>query len=308
MFDLTIAIPTYRRLPQLRDHLLDLLQIISDSALAERVQVCVSENDSCDGTLEFLKATQKHYPTLKYFHQTENVRFARNYWTVGLMGEGKFLYITGDDDRITENALRKLLHQIERFPEKNLIMNTSLPGETYIASNHEEGEVLELSNLEEYLDQCGLFFGTFIGNLLFRRDYFESFRPYREKIEQSAYPHFIPMIRAVRTQKCVVVNEPILVPDDRNRSWRKWQRIYTAVDMACLVREELAEYLPKVRTKMLLGKLARSLPMALVYYWSNEWMRLLKPETPSYWCQSEPPSRNRYASCSFHNLLKIYWL
>ena len=42
MYDLTIAIPTYRRLPQLRENLPVLLAAASEEHLAGRVQVCVS--------------------------------------------------------------------------------------------------------------------------------------------------------------------------------------------------------------------------------------------------------------------------
>lgn len=306
MYDLTIAIPTYRRLPQLRENLPVLLAAASEEHLAGRVQVCVSDNASNDGTWEFLLEQQKAYPLLKLFRQMENVRFARNYWNAGLMSDGKFLYVSGDDDPITGSTLKKLLALTKRFPEKDLIMNTSLSGNVYNAGNHRSGEVEELSGVEEYLDRCGLFFGTFIGNLLFRRDYFETFRCYRTEVEQSAYPHFIPMIRAVRAGRSVVVNEAVLAPDDSSRSWRKWQRIYTAVDMARLVREELVDVLPKSQTRTLLRTLARSLPMAILYFWQNEWDRLLHPGKQSFWCQSEPPLKNRYASCSLRNLWKIY--
>ena len=39
----------------------------------------------------------------------ENVRFARNYWNAGLMSDGKFLYVSGEDDPITGSTLKKLL-------------------------------------------------------------------------------------------------------------------------------------------------------------------------------------------------------
>lgn len=154
MYDLTIAIPTYRRLPQLRENLPVLLAAASEEHLAGRVQVCVSDNASNDGTWEFLLEQQNAYPLLKLFRQMENVRFARNYWNAGLMSDGKFLYVSGDDDPITGSTLKKLLALTKRFPEKDLIMNTSLSGNVYNAGNHRSGEVEELSGVEEYLDRC----------------------------------------------------------------------------------------------------------------------------------------------------------
>jgi len=306
MYDLTIAIPTYQRLPQLQNNLMQLLRLIRENGLTDRIQVCVSDNGSTDGTWAFLEQIRQDYAFVKCFRQSENLRFARNFWTVGLMGDGKYLYFSGDDDSIPATSLDTLLRQAERFSHKALIMNSSLPSTEYSRRNPETGEVLELSDSKNYLDQCGLFFATFIGNLLFRRDYFQQYRECQSRIEQSAYPHFIPALRAIRSGDALVVNEPVCVPDDSIRSWRKWQRVYTAVDMARLVKQEMAPFLPENLTGNILRSLARSLPMACVYFWQNEWERRQHPGKLSFWSQSEPPMQNPYVSCSLANLWDIY--
>lgn len=306
MFDLSIAIPTYQRLPLLQKNLSQLLNSVTDSGLSERVQICVSDNGSTDGTWEFLQQMQQTFPALKCFCQKENLRFARNFWTAGLMGDGQFIYFSGDDDDLPASALYLLLAQAERFADKFLIMNSSLPCASYSARHPAPDEVLLLSGLPEYLTKCGLFFGSFIGNLLFRRDYFQRYADYLTLVEQSAYPHFIPVTRAIREGKAAVINQPVSVPDDGSRSWRKWQRIYTAVDMARLVREEMAPFLSPAETRGIFAGLARSLPMACVYFWQNEWDRQRRPGKASFWCQSEPPRCNPYASCTIGNLWEIY--
>lgn len=308
MYDLSIAIPTFQRETILRKNLDFLLKLIADDeSLSERIQVCVSDNGSTDGTWRYLEGRMREHPFLKCVRQAENLRFARNFWRVGLLADGRFVCFAGDDDRIHPDAPAQLLAMIGRFENKQLIMNTTMPGAWYSARRHKCGEALELHGAEDYLDQCGLFFGTFIDNLCFRRDFLEMFRGYADIAEQSAYPHFIPVIRAVKNGAAVVVDKPLFATEDNARQWRKWQRVYTAVDMARLVREELAPALPSKRTGGLLRRLARSLPMACFYYWQEQWRRLCSRDKQSVWCQSEPPSRNPYASCGLINLWRIYF-
>lgn len=107
---LSICIPTFNRLHYLRE----LLEILLPQAESNGVEVCVSDNNSNDGTAEFLIGISETYPSLRYVINSKNIGIDKNMLAVISMGIGRYIYPIGDDDILPEDSLHKILLEIEK--------------------------------------------------------------------------------------------------------------------------------------------------------------------------------------------------
>jgi len=108
--DLSICIPTFNRLHYLRE----MLEIILPQAEFNRVEVCVSDNNSNDGTAEFLISISHTYPCLRYTINPKNIGLDKNMLAVISMGTGQYIYPIGDDDLLPKDSLHEILLEIKK--------------------------------------------------------------------------------------------------------------------------------------------------------------------------------------------------
>ncbi|MFH0818073.1 MAG: glycosyltransferase family 2 protein [Candidatus Micrarchaeota archaeon] len=116
---LSICIPTYTR----KEKLVRLLENIAKEArgLEGEVEACVSDNGSQDGTQEYLEAARgKTKLKTNFYLSKTNDGFDLNVLRVLGLGEGKFLWLMGDDDLIAEGALRKLLEFLKELKNDSI--------------------------------------------------------------------------------------------------------------------------------------------------------------------------------------------
>ena len=287
---LSVCIPTYNRVASLKPLLEQLCAMVVQGEHADCVEICVSDNGSDDGTWPLLEdlATQTAFLSIR--RSEENQGFGRNFWAAAQMAKGDHLYFTGDDDAFTEDALNLLLSHGER--NVDLVLFNSHPTEHLHGHSFVQGEVVALPSLETYLNRVGVFHGSFIGNLMFRREAFLRHCNIGDALFLSAYPHLFPVFRILQERGGIFVNSSITTPNDSVRGWRKMQPVYTAVDIAHIVRLEILPYIDKTTGRRLLLLLVRSLPRA--------YKRLMKKEIA-------PDSTNPHQSLSILNLLRIYF-
>lgn len=133
---LSICVPTWNRKSKLER----LLGNISDESagIEGRIEVCISNNGSDDGTREFLDENSGSYPfEIRVNHNGENAGFDANLLKVVEMGRGKWLWILGDDDLIVEGKLRALAEELENAKGEVCIVH---PNFVYVLD--EEGKKL----------------------------------------------------------------------------------------------------------------------------------------------------------------------
>lgn len=290
-YKVSICIPTYNRAERLEQLLGQLCSMIVECSLQGSVEVCVSDNASDDHTGEVLRGYQTKYSFVHVRHNRQNLGFGRNLWVAAEMASGEFIYFTGDDDPFCPNGLEVLLQACADHQDAGLILFGSHPTHQSLSQGFRQGESIPLESLEKYIQTLGIFYASFIGNLCFRRSAFLENADIGQAVELSAYPHMFPVLRIVRQGKAVMINIPITVADDSARGWRKMQPVYTAVDMARIVREEMVPFLSSSAARNLLLQLARSLPRAIV-------QRLKK--------QIIVDNNNPYQSLAVSNVRSIY--
>jgi len=116
---LSIAILAWNRAPYLKNLLNNILPQARE--LKEKVEICVSNNNSTDNTREVVMKFKEKYPDLiKYNENKENLGFDKNFLKATEMSNGDFVWTFGHDDNIVENGLSEVVKFLKRIPEDNI--------------------------------------------------------------------------------------------------------------------------------------------------------------------------------------------
>src|SRR4030042_2353272 len=103
---LSICIPTYNRSQYLRECLAGIR--VSARDCLDRSEVVISDNASSDDTQSVADEFRDSFPTLRYHRNSENVGES-NFYIVAGMASGEYLWIFGDDDQVTPEAIPAIL-------------------------------------------------------------------------------------------------------------------------------------------------------------------------------------------------------
>ena len=93
-YALTIAIPTYNRLEKLKI----CLKRLMEQKKIEQIEIIVSDNDSTDGTGEYMTELVKKAENIHYYRNTENVGPDKNFLNCFDKAVGEYVLLLGDDD------------------------------------------------------------------------------------------------------------------------------------------------------------------------------------------------------------------
>lgn len=121
---LSICIPTYNRLPYLREMMAGLLPQIEAEA-SGTIELCVSDNASTDGTSAYLNTIA--CPSLRFWRNEENVGGDRNFLVCIREAHGDYVWLVGDDDMIPEESVARALRLLEQSPD--LVIADELAGD-----------------------------------------------------------------------------------------------------------------------------------------------------------------------------------
>lgn len=286
-FHLSICIPTYERAALLARACGKIVEQVVAEGLEDRVELCVSDNASTDGTKHEVATLARSGVAVAYRRQQRNLGFARNLDSAVRMAQGRYVMLAGDDDVLLPNALRAAYEVSLR--ERDIIIFNSFSGAGRGAQEFRELDLDDLpliSGPVQANDELGVFHLSFIGNLMFRRETYE--RHYRESFAQSAYPHTCVLLSALRESPAVFVNVATFEVDDAHRCAS--QPLLTAIDMSKVQTEcALAGESSTAAARTYRG-LVRSIPRAVLQE------KLGHKGSPS----------NPYADLSLRNLLDCY--
>lgn len=213
MMLLSICIPTYNRSKLLGELLDFLLRILNKRDKNNCIEIVISDNASNDDTEKVVEKYKRFYANLFYYKNKTNV-LDKNYYLATQRASGKYVWILSDDDRITENAIDKILKVIER--NYNLIVcNHSLWSfdfSTLIRKRYLPFDIdMEIKNHNNLMEKIGLKLG-FISSVIFKKELFF-------KLPESEYDKFVeygfPFLYAIYNgviENCnaYIISEPIV--------------------------------------------------------------------------------------------------
>lgn len=107
---LSVCIPTYNRAPLLMECLLSVIS--AAKGYEHEVEIVVSDNASQDDTSMIAESVRPLYPDFNYVRRATNIGGERNFRYVASLAKGQFVWIFGDDDKMSENAIREVLARI----------------------------------------------------------------------------------------------------------------------------------------------------------------------------------------------------
>ena len=111
---LSICIPTYNRERALERLLGNLEQEIN--GLEQDVEICISDNCSTDGTPGVLENWKEKLPLVLH-RNSENMGYDRNLLSAIQIANGKYMWIMGDDDRVINGSLAKLVLDLKKHAD-----------------------------------------------------------------------------------------------------------------------------------------------------------------------------------------------
>jgi glycosyltransferase involved in cell wall biosynthesis len=114
---LSIFIPTYRRIEELRQ---SLDSIITD-AIKYNIEIIISSNEVNSEVRELIETY--NYAGLRYFENAENLGVDLNMLKVFDYCKSKYCLMLGDDDALIENTLEELLKKMERGNYSAALLN-----------------------------------------------------------------------------------------------------------------------------------------------------------------------------------------
>jgi glycosyltransferase involved in cell wall biosynthesis len=108
---LSICIPTFQRKESLKRTLDKLIEV--EKFCLNKIEICVSDNGSSDGTFEMLEDYRKKYPFINIRRNKKNLGFDLNLVASFKMAYGKYCWGIGDDDTPIIEGIKKLIILLE---------------------------------------------------------------------------------------------------------------------------------------------------------------------------------------------------
>ena len=202
----SLCIPTYNRkekLARLVNGVLANLQKASG-----KIEICISDNASIDGTDELLK----EFSACKYinvFRQSENKGFDKNYVSVFSMARGKYVWILGDDDTIVENGMEKILQLLQNeSPDYAYVHIASTSSDSPNYFQHIKPGKYSEKTLHSMLCKDGLDMFGFIGSHIFQKSALNILTSSDDKL-YNGWPHLALLFAASDNLKSFLVTEPL---------------------------------------------------------------------------------------------------
>lgn len=111
---IAICIPVYNRKSDLKNLIYNIIsQVTADDS--NKIQICISDNDSNDGTDEMVAGVISNNPTIDivYKKNEKNIGADKNYISCVNLASAKYCWLMGSDDEINEKGLKTVISYIE---------------------------------------------------------------------------------------------------------------------------------------------------------------------------------------------------
>lgn len=185
MINLSICIPTYNRAEFLRVNLETILRVILWSGYYDKIEICISDNNSTDNTFEIVNEFISQYPKVRFnFHQNKkNIGPDLNYLKVISLASCEYCWFLGSDDIIVDEAFQIIFSHLEKGEYDLYIFNRidfeysidNIRRKFWLNENIDQF-VVNKKNLSKYLDysnNIGSVF-SYISSIIFKRDRWNS--------------------------------------------------------------------------------------------------------------------------------------
>ena len=121
---ISILITTYNRVAFLETTVYRFISQIIGSGLDDRIEIIIGNDASSDGTEVFLNQLQEKYRFIKVINHSKNLGFSENVEKIVAEARGEYIWHFGDDDLITDNAVKRVLEVITNNDPNYILLNT----------------------------------------------------------------------------------------------------------------------------------------------------------------------------------------
>ncbi|GEM_PF-716239 len=239
---LSICIPTYNRAACLKECLDSIL--VSTRPFSLQVEIIISDNASTDDTRSVVSEFLKTDPWIQYHRNDKNIGAERNFYSVAAMAAGEYIWVFGDDDKITNEAVSVIIDRLG-FGYDLLISNYSMWSKDFSVLRKQRGlsgdRDEEVKDPNELMKRFSLHLG-YISSIIIKKDLFFKL-PYSE---YEAYLEYgFPFAYAVYTgmmPKChtVFISAPLFynrAENSGNFDWYKYFVTGTSLIFNALIKK-----------------------------------------------------------------------
>ena len=123
---LSICIPTFNREGPIKNLLYSILECLKPHPeLTNQIEIVISDNHSSDNTEETVKPFGKKFKKFIFSKNNENLGYANNINKAVQIASGKYCWLMGSDDSLTQSALSCILKEISQ-KEPGLIIGSAI--------------------------------------------------------------------------------------------------------------------------------------------------------------------------------------
>ncbi|MGL4508683.1 glycosyltransferase family 2 protein [Cetobacterium sp.] len=204
---LSICIPTYNRIDELKKLLDSIEYEINCNKLESKVEICISDNGSTQRIEDMIKEKALNL-NIKFNKNLENKGFDFNLEKTTQLATGKYIWFCGDDDEILPNSLNKILSIIKNEEAQIYILDGQVKYNNGIirkfnalnAKDKKNYNTLKEKEFFEYIDDINnnlSFFCAFITSIIVERElYIKQKIP--NSLKNSAYDHMYKLLKAIK--------------------------------------------------------------------------------------------------------------
>ncbi|MGH2919147.1 MAG: glycosyltransferase, partial [Solirubrobacteraceae bacterium] len=227
---LSVCIPTHgRRAEVLRVAMLSVLDQL-EPELHDRVEICVSDNASSDGTAEMVSELAERSPVpVSYSRNAADIGLAGNMMRVVELAAGDFCWLLGSDDEMVDGGLRHVIGLIERFPDAS---GYCVSWANFGADLHDRGEpdaapyrpppltTRAYRGMHDVIDGVGLMWGYISTNVVHRERWLAAAASVGDRAkDHPTWPQLRIMGEMARRDPVWVYSPHVVV---RNRTFSGW--------------------------------------------------------------------------------------
>ncbi len=119
---LSICIPTFNRPEYLRNCLLSLVKGVSAATL-EKIEIVIADNSDNDETRAMVDGFRETFPRISYIKNETNIGGPHNLFKALSLGEGRYLWLMGDDDLVVAGKLDLIIEKLSLDDYSAAILN-----------------------------------------------------------------------------------------------------------------------------------------------------------------------------------------
>jgi abequosyltransferase len=220
---LTIVIPTKNRIDYLKRNLDNLNEILTKNHLTKIIHVIVSDNNSQDGTQEYLLRTKSHYPKLKIktIINQENLTGQNNSFVALSKAVSNFIMFMGDDDYINSELMAEVIEILQNNSKISTVVVNSIQYHLLEKkfNSKPRGKIKRTKIYKWHIFSLGLL--KFTNNLsghVFKRSTDND--DTKEAYNNYFYPHIYSIAQSMKMgQSAYITNNPIEITIGNSQSW-----------------------------------------------------------------------------------------